>query len=140
MRIDTTLGDLETAARDAGKAEDAGYAGAFTGEVSSDPFLPLALAAAATQHITLGTAIAVAFARSPMALAYTAHDLQRLSRGRLMLGLGSQVRAHITRRFSMPWGQPVVQMRESCLRCARPGTAGSPASRCASRASITGTP
>jgi alkanesulfonate monooxygenase SsuD/methylene tetrahydromethanopterin reductase-like flavin-dependent oxidoreductase (luciferase family) len=105
MLIDTTLGDLETAAGDARKAEGAGYAGAFTGEVASDPFLPLALAAASTERITLGTAIAVAFARSPMALAYTAHDLQRLSRGRLMLGLGSQVRAHITRRFSMPWGR-----------------------------------
>jgi probable F420-dependent oxidoreductase len=115
MLIDTTLGDLETAAGDARKAEGAGYAGAFTGEVASDPFLPLALAAASTERITLGTAIAVAFARSPMALAYTAHDLQRLSRGRLMLGLGSQVRAHITRRFSMPWGRPVVQMREFVL-------------------------
>ena len=115
MLIDTTLGDLEAAARDAGKAEAAGYAGAFTGEVSSDPFLPLALAAGATGRVTLGTAIAVAFARSPMALAYTAHDLQRLSRGRLMLGLGSQVRAHITRRFSMPWGRPVAQMREFVL-------------------------
>jgi len=113
--IDTTLGDLEAAARDAGKAERAGYAGAFTGEVSSDPFLPLALAAGATERITLGTAIAVAFARSPMTLAYTAHDLQRLSRGRLVLGLGSQVRAHVTRRFSMPWGRPVAQMREFVL-------------------------
>jgi probable F420-dependent oxidoreductase len=115
MLIDTTLGDLESAARDARKAEDAGYAGAFTGEVSSDPFLPLALAAGATEGITLGTAIAVAFARSPMTLAYTAHDLQRLCRGRLVLGLGSQVRAHITRRFSMPWGRPVAQMREFVL-------------------------
>lgn len=112
MLIDTTLGDLETAAADAADAEEAGYAGAFTGEVASDPFLPLTLAAGATEHLTLGTAIAVAFARSPMALAYTAHDLQRFSGGRVMVGLGSQVRAHVTRRFSMPWGRPAAQMRE----------------------------
>ncbi|HEY6790303.1 MAG TPA: LLM class flavin-dependent oxidoreductase [Trebonia sp.] len=61
MLIDTTLGDLETAAGDARKAEDAGYAGAFTGEISSDPFLPLAPAAGTTERVTLGTAIAVAF-------------------------------------------------------------------------------
>jgi len=115
MLVDTFIGGLETAARDARAAEEAGYAGAFTGEVASDPFLPLAFAAQATRRVDLGTAIAVAFARSPMTLAYTAHDLQRLSGGRLMLGLGSQVRAHITRRFSMPWGRPVTQMREFVL-------------------------
>jgi probable F420-dependent oxidoreductase len=115
MLVDTTLGDLESAAKDARTAEEAGYAGAFTGEVANDPFLPLALAADATRRMTLGTAITVAFARSPMTLAYTAHDLQRLSGGRLMLGLGSQVRAHVTRRFSMPWGRPVTQMREFVL-------------------------
>lgn len=115
MLIDTTLGALESASADARAAEEAGYDGAFTGEVSNDPFLPLALAAEATRRLDLGTSIAVAFARSPMALAYTAHDLQRLSRGRLMLGLGSQVRAHVTRRFSMPWGRPAAQMREFVL-------------------------
>ena len=115
MLVDTTLGDLESAAKDARAAEEAGYAGAFTGEVANDPFLPLVLAADATQRMNIGTAIAVAFARSPMALAYTAHDLQRVSGGRLMLGLGSQVRAHVTRRFSMPWGRPVTQMREFVL-------------------------
>ena len=115
MLIDTTLGRLESAAAAARGAEDSGYNGAFTGEVSNDPFLPLAVAAAATERITLGTSIAVAFARSPMALAYTAYDLQRFSRGRFMLGLGSQVRAHITRRFSMPWGRPAAQMREFIL-------------------------
>jgi probable F420-dependent oxidoreductase len=113
--IDATLGRLESAAAAARGAEDSGYNGAFTGEVSNDPFLPLAVAAAATERITLGTSIAVAFARSPMALAYTAYDLQRFSRGRFMLGLGSQVRAHITRRFSMPWGRPAAQMREFVL-------------------------
>src|SRR5258707_1973033 len=115
MLIDTPLGALESASADARAAEEAGYDGAFTGEVTNDPFLPLALAAAATGRLDLGTAIAVAFARSPMTLAYTAHDLQRLSRSRLMLRLGSQVRAHVTRRFSMPWGRPAAQMREFVL-------------------------
>jgi probable F420-dependent oxidoreductase len=115
MRIDAHLGGLESAAATALAAEAAGYDGVFTGEVNSDPFLPLALAAGATERIDIGTSIAVAFARSPMAVAYTAHDLQRFSGGRLILGLGSQVSAHITRRFSMPWGRPAAQMREFVL-------------------------
>jgi probable F420-dependent oxidoreductase len=115
MLIDTTLGDLESAAAAAAAAEEAGYDGIFTGELSNDPFLPLALAAGATDRIDIGTSIAVAFSRSPMSVAYTAHDLQRFSHGRLVLGLGSQVKAHITRRFSMPWGRPAAQMREFVL-------------------------
>ena len=115
MLIDTTVGGLESAAAAAAAAEAAGYAGIFTGEVNSDPFLPLALAAGATERIDIGTSIAVAFSRSPMSVAYTAYDLQRFSGGRLVLGLGSQVKAHITRRFSMPWGRPVTQMREFVL-------------------------
>jgi probable F420-dependent oxidoreductase len=115
MLIDTTVGGLEWAANAAAAAEAIGYNGVFTGEVNSDPFLPLALAAGATERIDIGTSIAVAFARSPMSLAYTAHDLQRFSGGRLVLGLGSQVKAHITRRFSMPWGSPAAQMREFVL-------------------------
>jgi probable F420-dependent oxidoreductase len=115
MLIDAHIGPLASAAQDAVAAETAGYAGVFTGEVSSDPFLPLTLAAAATSRIQIGTSIAVALARSPMTVAYTAYDLQALSRGRFLLGLGSQVKAHITRRFSMPWGQPVAQMREFVL-------------------------
>jgi probable F420-dependent oxidoreductase len=115
MLIDTTLGGLESAAGAAAAAETAGYDGIFTGELNSDPFLPLAVAAASTERIDIGTSIAVAFSRSPMALAYTAYDLQRFSRGRLVLGLGSQVKAHITRRFSMPWGRPAAQMREFVL-------------------------
>jgi probable F420-dependent oxidoreductase len=70
------------------------------------------LAAEHTERIELGTAIAVAFARSPMQLAYTAHDLQAYSGGRFTLGLGSQIRPHIERRFSMPWGHPAPRMRE----------------------------
>jgi probable F420-dependent oxidoreductase len=110
--IDTHLGGLEDATRAAAAAEAAGYDGAFTGEFGNDPFLPLALAAVATERIDIGTSVAIALARSPMTLAYTAHDLQRLSRGRLILGLGSQVQAHITRRFSMPWSHPARRMRE----------------------------
>ncbi|ADP83167.1 TIGR03617 family F420-dependent LLM class oxidoreductase [Pseudofrankia inefficax] len=115
MRVDGTLGGLETAAHQATAAEAAGYDGMWTGEVSSDPFLPLAVATPATSRLRLGTSIAVALARSPVALAYTANDLQRFSGGRFSLGLGSQVKAHITRRFSMPWGRPAAQMREFVL-------------------------
>jgi probable F420-dependent oxidoreductase len=115
VKVDTGLALLETAANRAVIAEAGGYDGIFTGEVNNDPFLPLALAAEATERIDLGTSIAVAFARSPMTLAYTAWDLQRLSQGRMVVGLGSQVKAHITRRFSMPWGKPVGQMREFVL-------------------------
>jgi probable F420-dependent oxidoreductase len=115
MLVDTFLGSIEQAASVASSAEAAGYAGAFKGEVSADPFLPLVAAAAATERLQLGTSIAVAFARSPMTVAYTANDLQRASRGRFVLGLGSQVRAHVTRRFSMPWGRPAEQMRDYVL-------------------------
>src|SRR3954452_1067918 len=115
MHVDTFLGSIEQAATAAREAEAAGYAGAFTGEVSGDPVLPLVAAALATERLQVGTAIAVAFARSPMAVAYTAHDLQRASRGRFVLGLGSQVRAHVERRFSMPWGRPAEQMRDFVL-------------------------
>jgi probable F420-dependent oxidoreductase len=115
MLIDTHLGGLESASAAAAAAEAAGYDGVFTGELNNDPFLPLALAAAATERVDIGTSIAVAFSRSPMSVAYTAYDLQRFSGGRLVLGLGSQVRAHITRRFSMPWGRPAAQMREFVL-------------------------
>jgi probable F420-dependent oxidoreductase len=94
-------------------AEAAGIAGLWTAETSRDPFLPLVLAAEHTDRLELGTAIAVAFARSPVAVAATAWDLARQSRGRFLLGLGSQVRAHIERRFGMTWsGRPVAQLRE----------------------------
>lgn len=94
------------------RAERLGYDGLFTADTAHDPFLPLVTAAAETERIQLGTAIAVAFARSPMTVAYTAWDLAALSEGRFLLGLGTQIRAHITRRFSMPWGKPGPQMRE----------------------------
>jgi len=92
--------------------EAAGFAGTFSRESNNDPFLPLALAAESTSHIELGTAVAIAFARSPMLTAYSAHEVQAASNGRFVLGLGTQVRAHIERRYSMPWGKPVARMRE----------------------------
>jgi probable F420-dependent oxidoreductase len=92
--------------------EARGYAGVWASEVDHDPFLPLLSAGQATDRLQVGTAIAVAFARSPMTLAMTAHDLQRYTRGRFVLGLGTQVRAHVERRFSMPWSAPAERMRE----------------------------
>ena len=92
--------------------EQAGAAGLLTTETQHDPFMTLSVAAQATDRIELQTAIAVAFARNPMSLAYIANDLQLISRGRLTLGLGSQIRAHITRRFNMPWSDPIPRMRE----------------------------
>jgi probable F420-dependent oxidoreductase len=96
-------------------AEANGYSAVWAGELNQDPFLPLAVAAEVTGSIGLGTGIAVALARSPMSVAYQADDLQRFSQGRFLLGLGSQVRAHIERRFHMPWGRPAPQMREFIL-------------------------
>lgn len=110
LGFETPLADVAGIARD---AESAGVAALWTAETSHDPFLPLALAAEHTARLELGTAIAVAFARSPLLTASTAWDLARQSRGRFMLGLGSQVRAHVERRFGMTWtGRPVAQMRE----------------------------
>lgn len=96
-------------------AERDGYDAAWVSETKHDPLLQLALAATSTTDIRIGTAITLAFARNPMSLAVTANDLQSFSGGRLMLGLGSQVKAHITRRFSMPWSHPAPRMREYIL-------------------------
>ncbi|MDA0633446.1 TIGR03617 family F420-dependent LLM class oxidoreductase [Nonomuraea sp. MCN248] len=93
-------------------AEEAGFDAVASAEVDHDPFLPLALAAGATSRVRLATGIAVAFARTPMAMAYVTHDLQALSGGRFVLGLGTQTKPHITRRFGMPWGRPAARMRE----------------------------
>lgn len=113
MKIDTGLhSDISKAADAARRAEDAGYDGLFGAEIAHDPFLPLALAAQATSRIELGTGIAVAFARNPMTLAVIGHDLQRLSQGRFVLGVGSQIKPHVTKRFSMPWSSPAARMRE----------------------------
>lgn len=93
-------------------AEGRGYHGLWSAESAHDPFLPLVAAAHETSALQLGTAITVAFARNPMSLAYTAYDLQTLTGGRFLLGLGSQVRPHIERRFGMPWSRPAARMRE----------------------------
>src|SRR4051812_31708584 len=107
--LSTGIDDVPTTARD---LEDRGYAGVWSSEADHDPFLPLLAAGLATSRLEVGTAIAVAFARSPMTLAMTAHDLQRYTRGRFLLGLGSQVKPHVERRFSMPWSAPVPRMPE----------------------------
>lgn len=116
MKVDGGISiDLQAAATSARDAESAGYSGAWTAETNHDPFLPLLLAAEHTERIELGTSIAVAFARSPMTLANTAWDLQAYSKGRFILGLGSQIKPHITKRFSMPWSKPAARMREMVL-------------------------
>jgi probable F420-dependent oxidoreductase len=107
--------DLDGAADAAREAEEQGFDGVWAAETSHDPFLALALAAGATERIDLGTSIAVAFARNPMTLATTANDIQAYSKGRLHLGLGSQIKPHITKRFSMPWSHPAARMREFVL-------------------------
>jgi probable F420-dependent oxidoreductase len=107
--------DLTSVSAEARRLEEIGFGGIWTQETQHDPFLPLAVAAGATQSIQLGTAIAVAFPRSPMLLAYTAWDLQKASRGRLILGLGSQVKAHNERRFSVKFESPGPKLREIVL-------------------------
>jgi probable F420-dependent oxidoreductase len=92
--------------------ERAGYDRAFSFEAKHDPFVPLAVAGEHTTTMELGTAIAIAFARTPMTLANTAWDLQTVTGGRFVLGLGSQIRPHIEQRYSMPWSQPAARMRE----------------------------
>lgn len=98
-----------------GQMVEAGYTGAQTVETGHDPFLPLVLAAEHSKGIDLITAIAVAFARNPMNLAAIGNDLNAYSEGRFILGLGSQIKAHIEKRFSMPWSQPAARMREMIL-------------------------
>jgi probable F420-dependent oxidoreductase len=93
-------------------AEDLGFDGLWTGENKHDAFLPLAVAAGATSRIEVGTAVAIAFPRSPMVTAQLAWDLQRRSAGRFLLGLGTQVKPHIERRFSMPWSSPAARLRD----------------------------
>ena len=114
MKIDGSLlvDDPADAGPLARRLEEAGYDGAFTFEGRHDPFLPLAVAAQQTRTLELVTAIAIAFARNPMLLANLGYDMQLLSKGRFVLGLGSQIRPHIERRFSMPWSRPAARMRE----------------------------
>ena len=95
--------DLAGVPSEAAWAEAMGYDGVATSETAHDPFLPLTLAATGTSRVTLDTRVAIAFPRSPMVLAYTARDLQDLSGGRFRLGLGTQVKGHIERRYSTDW-------------------------------------
>ena len=96
-------------------AERFGFDCFWVNETKHDPFLQLALAATTTKEISLGTSIALAFTRSPTALAYTSWDVQSISKGRLVLGLGSQVKGHIERRFGMKWDPPAPKMKEVIL-------------------------
>ena len=107
--------ELATAGELFAELEAAGFDGAFTYETRHDPFLPLVLAADRTSTIRLGTAIAIAFARTPMLLATIGRDLQDVSSGRVTLGLGTQIRPHIERRYSMPWSHPAARLRELVL-------------------------
>src|SRR5487761_1377888 len=100
---------------DALELERAGYDGAWSAETGHDPLLIVAGAATATSTLALGTGIVVAFARSPMITATMANDVQLLSKGRLLLGLGSQIKPHIEKRYSMPWSHPAPRMREYIL-------------------------
>ena len=113
MKIDGGLmGDIKRVKQDAQRLERLGYQGGASAETAHDPFFPLLLAAEETKRLELITSIAVAFARTPMNLAQIGHDLNSFSKGRFVLGLGSQIRPHITNRFSMPWSQPAARMRE----------------------------
>lgn len=116
MKVDGGIGnDLGKAGAQAKEVEAAGYSGAWTAETAHDPFFPLLLAAEHTEKLEVGTSIAVAFARNPMTLANIGWDLQSYSKGRFMLGLGSQIKPHITKRFSMEWSHPAARMREMIM-------------------------
>ncbi len=116
MKLDVSMRrGMTDAVADAQAAEELGFDGLWTTENVSDPFLPLALAADRTEHIGIGTSVAIAFARAPMTMAVQANDLHRYSGGRMTLGLGSQIRPHITKRYSMPWSRPAARMREFVL-------------------------
>ena len=116
MKIDGGIGfDPSGIAAQAAKAEASGYDGVWSAETSHDPFLPIAIGAGAAERLEFGTGITVAFARNPMTLAVVANDVQLLTKGRFMLGMGSQIKPHITKRFSMPWSHPAPRMREMVL-------------------------
>lgn len=118
MKIDSGLmgtSDLSLIPQQVRDLEAQGYDGMVTAEISSDPFLPLVLAAEHSERMELMTSIAVAFARNPMILANIGNDLQAYSKGRFILGLGSQIKPHITKRFSQPWSKPAARMREFIL-------------------------
>ncbi len=115
MKFDAPIGfttDLKDVKDLAQAAEAIGFDALWTSETQHDPFLPLTHVAALTTRLRFGTAVAIAFARSPLIVAHTAWDLAKQSDGRFMLGLGTQVQAHIERRFGMTWTPPVPRLRE----------------------------
>ena len=113
MKVDVSVTNDPLHIGDAAQTlELTGYDGIRVSETNRDPFVPLTVAAMETSSIQLVTSVVVAFARNPMSLALQAHELNRLANGRLILGIGSQVKPHIERRFSMPWHKPARQMRE----------------------------
>ena len=114
MKIDYYLpdGPLDAVPHLVARARDMGYDGVFTADTAHEPFLPIVAAVPAGRGMDFGTAIAVAFARSPMVVAQTAWDLASLARGRFLLGLGTQIKPHVERRFSMPWGAPARRLAE----------------------------
>ena len=118
MKIDGGIGvdgGFDRIVEKSQEQEEIGYDGLWVPETSHDPFTMLPLMAHGTENIELGTSIVVGFARNPMDLAYSANDIQLISKGRFTLGLGSQIKAHITRRFSMEWSKPAARMREMIL-------------------------
>jgi alkanesulfonate monooxygenase SsuD/methylene tetrahydromethanopterin reductase-like flavin-dependent oxidoreductase (luciferase family) len=140
MKIDGGLmtADLAQVGTHATHAEQLGYDGLWTAEAGHDPYLPCALAATATDHATIGTNIAVAFPRSPLVHAQVAWDLQALSRGRFVLGLGTQVKGHNERRYSTPLdGARPAAPRDDPPHPSTSGTSGRTGSARASRASTT---
>jgi probable F420-dependent oxidoreductase len=110
--VGVALPEVPTRAR---QLEADGYDGLYTFEGPNDPFFPLLLAAEHTERVELTTAIAIAFARNPMTLANIGYDLQLASQGRFNLGLGTQIKPHIEKRFSMPWSSPAARLRELVL-------------------------
>ena len=116
MKVDGMLGaGFDGVAEQARRLEADGYAGGVSAEMGHDPFFPLVLAAQATERLEVATGVAIAFARTPMTLAMIANDVQLAAKGRFSLGIGSQIKPHIERRFSMPWSHPAARMREFVL-------------------------
>lgn len=117
MKFDVTIlhDDLNAIPNIARELEDRGVDAMWTPETAHNPFLPLTLAAYVTEELEIGTAIAVAFPTSPMKMAYSAWDLAAQSGGRFILGLGTQVKAHIVRRFSSEWGSPGPRLKDYIL-------------------------
>ena len=130
MKVETGVSlELDKSAADAKRAEELGYDGVVTPETGRDPFFPLVIAGEHTSKITLGTAVAICFPRSPMVTAQMAWDLQKFTHGRFLLGIGTQVKAHNVRRYGTPWDSPpmprlreYIQMMRAIWDCWQHGT------------------